>query len=224
MPSCKAGQLPQLLFLGCHTDQCAEWQAECASHTQGSPKDRSPLAEGPQGSFVLGSRRREVWSDSATTPCFRKTLLHRSSIWGRPRKRRPPEKAEGPDNMGELGAEVLGRNRWHHYSLRPWNLTAQLEGAATVILGQASSGANPWEIPSFPQEPIPGPPACPSRQPHRKALTWSPKKLFPEPRHLQLLGRPVLSGTARGLAFSAGCCPLLRVSECGLASARPSSA
>lgn len=49
-----------------------------------------------------------------------------------------------------------------------------------------------WEIPSFPQEPVPGPPACPSHQPHRRPLIWCRKKLLSEPRRLQLLGRPVL--------------------------------
>lgn len=180
------------------------------------------------------SRKLQVRGvDSVTTPCFQKTLLHGSSIRGRTRKWRPPDEAEVPSNTGELGirrklTEVLGRSKWHRHSLRPWNLMVQLVGAAVdsakLLVGQT------WEILSFPQEPVPGPPACPSHQPHRKPLIWSRKKLLSKPRHLQLLGRPVLPVSllcqqqrgGGGLLFSAGCCPLLP--ECGLAPARPSSA
>lgn len=123
--------------LGFHTAQCTEWQAECASHTQGSLKDKSPLGEGPQVGCLRKPQVRGV--DSATTPCFQKSLLHRSSI------RRPLDETEVPSNTGELGirrrlADVLGKSKWHHHSLRPWNIIVQLVGAAIdlakLLLGQ----------------------------------------------------------------------------------------
>lgn len=208
--------------MGFHTAQCTEWQAECASHTQGSLKDRSPLGEGPQVGCLRKPQVRGV--DNATTPCFQKTLLHRSSIRGRTRKRRPPDEAEVPSNTGELGirrklTEVLGRSKWHHHSLRPWNLMVQLVGAAVdlakLLVGQT------WEIPSFPQEPVPGLPACPSHQLHRKSLIWSRKKLLSEPRHLQLQGRPVLPASLLRQQQHGGCFSLLDATHCSLSVAWP---
>lgn len=102
-------------------------------------------------------------------------------------------------------------------------------GGSSSRLGQASCGANIWEILSFPQEPVPGPPACPSHQPHRKPLIWSRKKLLSEPRHLQLLGRPVLPVSllrqqqrgGGGSGGRGGCCSLLDAAHCSLNVAWP---